>query len=81
LENKETGKKLDLPRKTVSQWRKRLFYKRERGLVDEPRIGRAFLFSPEEVAQTKALTCQLPDERGIPLCRFSITETLREVIS
>ena len=39
------------------------------------------LFPPEEIAQIKALACQLPAERGIPLSRFSITEIVREVIS
>lgn len=38
-------------------------------------------FPPEEIAQIKALACQLPAERGIPLSRFSITEIVREVIS
>ena len=46
MENKEIGEKLNLPRKTVSKWRKRFFYKRERGLVDKPRVGRPFIFSP-----------------------------------
>jgi len=31
-------------------------------------------FPPEEVAEIKALACELPKERGIPLSRFSITE-------
>lgn len=81
LENKEIGKRLNLPRKTVSKWRKRFFYKRERGLADRPRAGRPFFFPSEEIAQIKALACQLPAERGIPLSRFSITEIVREVIS
>jgi hypothetical protein len=34
-----------------------------------------------EIAQIKALACQLPIKRGIPLSRFSITEIVREIIS
>ncbi len=46
LENKEIGEKLNIPRKTVSKWRKRFFFERKRGLVDRPREGRPFIFSP-----------------------------------
>lgn len=46
MENEEIGEKLNLPRKTVSKWRKRFFYEREQGLVDKPRAGRPFFFSP-----------------------------------
>jgi transposase len=45
IENEEIGEKLNLPRKTVSKWRKRFFYKRRQGLVDKPRTGRPFFFS------------------------------------
>jgi DNA-binding NarL/FixJ family response regulator len=35
-ENKEIGERLNLPRKTVSKWRKRFFYERKQGLGDKP---------------------------------------------
>lgn len=46
-----------------------------------PELVAHSFFPPEEIAQIKALACQLPAERGIPLSRFSITEIVREVIS
>ena len=52
-----------------------------RGLWIGPELEAHSFFPPEEIAQIKALACQLPIERGIPLSRFSITEIVREVIS
>jgi hypothetical protein len=46
-----------------------------------PELADHSFFPSEEIAQIKALACQLPAERGIPLSRFSITEIVREVIS
>lgn len=48
--------------------------------IDQGPAGHSF-FPTEEIAQIKALACQLPAERGIPLSRFSITEIVREAIS
>lgn len=45
MENKEIGQKLNVPRKTVSKWRKRFFRERQLGLLDRPRPGRPFFFS------------------------------------
>lgn len=46
FDNKEIGKRLDIPRQIVSKWRKRFFYKRMEGLDDNPRPGRPRGFSP-----------------------------------
>lgn len=46
LQNKQIGKRLDLPRQIVSKWRKRFFEKRISGLYDLPRHGRPGHFSP-----------------------------------
>ena len=48
IENKEIGKRLDLPHQIVSKWRKRFFYERMAGLHDRPRQGRPRSFSPCE---------------------------------
>ena len=46
LENKEIGRRLELPRQIVSKWRKRFFQERLGGLEDLPRPGRKPTFSP-----------------------------------
>jgi len=46
LENKEIGRRLELPRQIVSKWRKRFSEERLEGLEDLPRLGRKPTFSP-----------------------------------
>jgi len=43
------------------------------------RVARA-VFPPEEVAQVKAVACELPSELGVPISRFSRAELHRLVI-
>ena len=42
LSNKEIGFRLDLPRQTVSKWRKRFFEERLSGLQEKPRQAQRF---------------------------------------
>ncbi len=44
--NDQIAEKLDIPRKTVSKWRKRFYEERLAGLEDQPRPGRPPDFSP-----------------------------------
>ena len=48
--------------------------KRDRG-----RVGRG-VFPPAQVAEVKALACELPAEQGVPLSRWSSAELAREAV-
>jgi hypothetical protein len=47
--------------------------------IDRARAARA-VFPPEQVAEVKALACELPATYGVPLSRFSRTELHRLVV-
>jgi hypothetical protein len=46
---------------------------------DLGRVGRG-VFPPAQVAEVKALACELPAEQGVPLSRWSSAELAREAI-
>jgi DDE superfamily endonuclease len=48
-------------------------------MIGSARVARA-VFPPEQVAEVKALACQLPATHGLPLGRFSRTELHRLVL-
>jgi DDE superfamily endonuclease len=47
--------------------------------IERGRVARA-VFPPQQVAEVKAIACQLPAEHGVPLSRFSRAELHRLVI-
>jgi hypothetical protein len=46
---------------------------------DRGRVGRG-VFPPAQVAEVKALACELPAEKGVPLSRWSSAELAREAV-
>src|SRR5438067_2441042 len=64
---------------TVRLWRNRFAAEGMAGLTDRKRSGRPRRFTPVQVAEVKALACQLPAETGAALSRWSCPELAREV--
>jgi transposase len=65
---------------TVRTWRGRFAAEGLDGLKDRPRSGRPARFTPVQVAEIKALACQLPAQAGAPLSRWSSGELARHAI-
>src|SRR3954471_24080564 len=59
----------------ASAWRDCKGLRRDRG-----RVGRG-VFPPAQVAEVKALACELPAERGVALSRWSSAELAREAVT
>jgi len=65
----------------VSKWRKRFCLRGLAGLKDLPRSGRPLTFGSEVVAGVKALACEPPEQRGVPLSRWSSHELASQAVS
>ena len=76
----EIAARLDTTARIVGKWRRRFFDDRLEGLKDKPRAGRPRRFPPQQVAEVKAIACELPATSGLPLSRFSRVELHRLVI-
>jgi transposase len=74
---RDTGLHLD----TVRTWRRRFVERGLAGLADRKRSGRPPSFTALQVAEVKALACQLPAETGTPLSRWSCPELAHEVVA
>jgi len=66
---------------TVLKWRKRFSQEGLSGLADRPRSGRPPVFGPEVVALVKAIACEPPAERDVPLSRYARSDIAAQVVS
>ncbi len=66
---------------TVRKWRKRFCTHGSAGLRDRPRPGRPRAFPAAVVAEAKAIACELPATRGVPISRWSLAELREELIA
>jgi transposase len=64
---------------TVRRWRGRFADQGLAGLTDRSRPGRPPRFTPIQIAEVKALACQLPAETGTPLSKWSCPDLAAEV--
>jgi len=72
--NTAIAARLDVHVSVVSRWRKRFCQQGLDGLDDRPRSGRPRSFPAPVVAEVKAMACQPPVQREVPLSRWSSAE-------
>jgi transposase len=65
----------------VSKWRKRFCLQGLAGLKDRPRSGRPRTFDSAVVAGIKALACEPPEARSVPLSRWSSFELAAQAVT
>jgi transposase len=81
VSNNQIATRLQISVDTVRKWRARYAAQGRDGLVDRSRLGRPPTFTPVQVAEVKALACQLPAEHEVPLSVWSCPELAREAIT
>jgi transposase len=65
---------------TARKWRRRFVEQGMAGLSDADRPGRPRRFTAVQTAQVKALACELPATRGVPLSRWSAADLADEAV-
>ena len=81
LPNALIARRVGVTPNTVRKWRKRFCTHGYAGLRDRPRSGRPRGFAAAVVAEVKAIACELPATRGVPLGRWSLAELRAEAIA
>jgi transposase len=76
--NARIARDLRVGEDTVRKWRGRFAADGLDGLADRARSGRPCRYTPLQVAEVKALACQLPAESDTPLARWSWSELAAE---
>jgi transposase len=79
--NRGIARKLGLAPNTAGKWRKRFHQEGVDGLRDRKRPGRPRAFPAVVVTACKAIACELPATRGVPLGRWSLAELRAEVLA
>lgn len=76
--NAVIAQRLDVHVDVVARWRKRFCAQGLAGLRDRARSGRPRCFAATVVAEVKAMACEPPPQREVPLSRWSSTELARQ---
>jgi transposase len=79
--NAAIARRLRVSQNTVRKWRGRFAAEGMAGLVDRDRAGRPSRFTALQRAQVKALACELPATRGVPLSRWSTADLADEAVA
>jgi transposase len=79
--NRGIARKLELASNTAGKWRKRFYQEGVDGLGDRKRPGRPRTFPAAVIAAAKAIACELPATRGVPLGRWSLAELRTEILA
>lgn len=79
--NMKIAERLDVHVDVVSRWRRRYVESGLAGLADRQRSGRPRSFPPEVVAEVKAMACEPPEQREVPLSRWSSAELAAQAVA
>ena len=81
VQNVEIAARVGVCVDVVSRWRKRFCQEGVGGLVDRARSGRPRRFGSAVVAGIKALACEPPEQRQVPLSRWSSAELAGQAVA
>lgn len=80
LQNVEIAQRVGVCVDVASKWRKRFCEEGLAGLNDRPRSGRPRTFGAEVVAGIKAMACEPPAQRDVPLSRWSSSDLAAQAV-